>query len=196
VETWGVAILSIIALLTFFFPLISMRIPVAGDQGISGYDIVSKVGTFTQNLSSGAARGNQPPGGSGVSLPLSVRMAWLVPLLVFAAFAGAALALIGAFRNLSLSKTASAIGAVCGVVAVIYITVLNSDVHNMLQGIMNKSATELKDNPFADLAKTIGSLLMNAFQLKPGAGLYVLVVCLCIVAFLAQTRFLTRVHLD
>jgi hypothetical protein len=187
-----------IALLTFFFPLISMHVPIAGDQTVSGYDIVSKMNNLRQSLttpSGGQIQLPQPPPQSDLRLPLSLRMVWLLPVLIIAAFVCALLALLAAWISLKVSRGASTVGAVCGLSGIVYLTILNSDVHTMMQQAMTKNATELKDNPFAALAQTLGNLMVGAFQVKAGTGLYTLVICLAAVALITHSRVLSRIRL-
>ena len=197
-ENWTIGVLAGIALLTFFFPLISLRVPIAGDQTVSGYDVVSKMNNLKQSLttpSGGQIQLPQAPAQSDLRLPLSVRMVWLLPILFIAAFVCALLTLVGAWMSLKASRTASTAGAVCGLGAIVYLTILNSDVHTMMQQAMTNSATDLKDNPFAGLAQTLGSLMVGAFQVKAGTGLYTLVICLAAVALITHSRLLSRIRL-
>jgi hypothetical protein len=197
-EHWAIGILAGIALLTFFFPLISILVPIAGDQTVTGYDIVSKINNLRQSLttpSGGQIQLPQPPPQSDLRLPLSLRMIWLLPVLIIAAFVCALLALLGAWVNLKASKIASAVGAVCGLGGIVYLTILNSDVHTMMQQAVTNNATDLKDNPFAGLAQTLGTLVAGAFRVKAGTGLYTLVICLAAIALITHSRILPRMRL-
>jgi hypothetical protein len=197
-ENWAIGMLAGIALLTFFFPLISMHVPIAGDQTVSGYDIVSKINNLRQSLttpSGGQIQLPQPPPQSDLGLPLSVRIIWLLPVLIIATFGCALLALLGSWISLKASKTASAVGAVCGLGGIVYLTILNSDVHTIMQQAMTNNATDLKDTPFAGLAQTLGNLMVGAFQVKAGTGLCTLVICLAAIALIAHFRILSRIRL-
>jgi hypothetical protein len=82
VENWTIAILTCIALLTFFFPLMAMHMPIAGDQRISGYDVVSKTLSLTEELDSNPqASVGSSSAAPGINLSLSLQMVWLIPLL-------------------------------------------------------------------------------------------------------------------
>jgi hypothetical protein len=197
-ENGAIGMLAAIALLSFFFPLISMHVPIAGDQTVSGYDVVSKMNDLRQSLttpSGGQIQLPQPPPQDVLRLPLSLRMVWLLPVLIIAAFVCALLALLGAWISLKASKTVSAVGAVCGLGGIVHLMILNSDVHTMMQQAMTNNATDLKDNPFAGMAQTLGSLMVGAFQVKAGIGLYTLVICLATVALITYSRILSRIRL-
>lgn len=59
---------------------------------------------------------------------------------------------------------------------------------------MKTAQSELKGNPFAGLAENIGKLMLNAFQIKPGWGIYALLVLLGLVAVLGFSRVLSRLR--
>src|SRR2546427_3122056 len=92
-----------LSLLLFFFPLLTIHVPIAGDQDVSGYDVFSKLTEFREKLKppnttststpSSVSPRTQPP-----DLPLSVRLGWLMPLALIIAFLSAATALITAFK--------------------------------------------------------------------------------------------------
>lgn len=56
IERLVVGLLLVVALLTFFFPLMTLQIPVLGSQSVSGYDIFSKT-RQTTSLASIAREG-------------------------------------------------------------------------------------------------------------------------------------------
>ena len=49
-EQWIVSSLLVIALLTFFFPLTTIRVPVLGNMDLSGYDLISKAQVLNHDL--------------------------------------------------------------------------------------------------------------------------------------------------
>ena len=63
-----------------------------------------------------------------------------------------------------------------------------------MQQAMNSRAQELQGNPFAGLAQGLESAIMNAVQFKPGTGLYVLLGCLVITAFITVSRVIARLR--
>lgn len=131
-ERWSIAVLGAIALMTFFFPLLSVHVPIAGDQTFTGYDAVSRIGSSTPFPSS--QRGPFPPNaGPSSSLPWSIRWFALTPILIVVALVCALLTAIGALTTPALSRAASTIGALCCVAAIVHISIANSDMRAMLQ---------------------------------------------------------------
>jgi hypothetical protein len=217
-ERWSIGILSALGLVTFFLPLVSLHVPIAGDVAFSGYDVVARMREFRQSLELGnnplrepeaktpdqSRSATQSPKGSGSlefstssgpELPLSVKLAWLIPLAIIGAYVFALLAFCGSFTSWSMARVASTASALFGVAATIHTLVINSDMHAMYQRITEATKADLKDNPFAGLADAIGKVMANAFQLSPGVGLYVLVISLGIAAILVHSRLLSRIRL-
>src|SRR3989441_13229955 len=88
-----------LSLLLFFFPLLTIHVPIAGDQDVTGYDVFSKLTEFQEKLKLPDATASpnpytatprtQPP-----DLPLSLQLGWLTPLAIIVAFVSAAIALV------------------------------------------------------------------------------------------------------
>jgi hypothetical protein len=207
-ERWALGLLACIAAVTFFFPLVSLHVPTAGDQQVSGYDAVSRMKQFREEVTSKTGENTegteaQSPTGQpasessvqGPSVPVSVRVGWLIPIFLTIAFLCALVTLIGSFFSLSVSKIGSTIGALCGLAAIMHIFIMNSDLHTFLEQSMMASAGDLKGNPFAAFAQRLGDLLVNAFQVKPGVGLYILTASLALAALASQSRVLSRLRL-
>jgi hypothetical protein len=57
---------------------------------------------------------------------------------------------------------------------------------------LRTSTAGLKDNPFAAMAEQFGNLMLNAFKIKPGLGLYVLGASLGGAALIAKSGILTK----
>src|SRR2546422_6622117 len=91
-----VALLAVIAATTFFFPLLSIRVPIAGDQEVTGYDTASRIRQLTHEVrsASGQGPGQGEDGKPSIRLPrpsprtnstaarampASVRLSWLIP---------------------------------------------------------------------------------------------------------------------
>ena len=72
---------------------------------------------------------------------------------------------------------------------------MNSDIHSWLNESMKTAQSDLKDNPYAGLAENIGTLIVNAFQIKPGWAVYALLVLLGLAAVLGFSRLLSRLRL-
>lgn len=212
VEFWTIAGLLIVALLTFFFPLLTIQIPLLGTQDVSGYDIYSKTRQFTKQLSSISKgpkkptaepgeqqRPDQPPPTLSIPqnpehpFPLSVRFAPLVPIEVTLAFASCLVALLASRWGIVTSKVAATVGAASALSATIHVTILNSDLHTWFQQSME---FPLHGNFFAGLAQQLSTVLASRIQIIPGVGLYVLAVALVLVAIAYHSRLLARLRLD
>lgn len=126
---------------------------------------------------------------------MSLTLAWLIPLTLITAFVSAAAALILAFKALYASRIFCVIGAVCAGFSILHITIMNSDMHSWIAESMKTSQSGLKDNPFAGLAESIGGLMVNAFQIKPGWGTYALLLLLSLAAILGFSRVLMRLRI-
>ena len=202
-----VALLAAIAALTFFFPLLSISLPIAGDQEVTGYDTASKIRQLTHEVRSASGHGDdgkpsiklpRPPRGNASSvatLPASVRFSWLIPVFVVGAFGCALLTVLGSLVSLPVARIASTLGTACGVLALLHLTVMNSDIHSVLNDSVQRWAGGRKGNPLAGLAQTLGSALVGGVSLTPGAGLYVLAVSLGLAALVTHSRLLSRIHL-
>ena len=115
---WLVAFLLVIAVLMFFFPLVSIHIPIVGDQEWSGYDVIAKVKDMDKRLDSirDAGRTETPtdtrdstsssptPSAHSASPqlsdePFSMRTLPLLPIEIGLAFIAAVLALLVSLRR-------------------------------------------------------------------------------------------------
>lgn len=204
-ERWTVAVLAVIAALTFFFPLFTIHIPILGDQDVTGYNTASRIKQLTQEVRSASGHGQngkpsiklpKMPGsksGAPSSVPLSIRFSWLVPVFIIGAFACAVLSGVGAFVSLRLVKLVSVLGAVLAALALFHLTTMNSDIHIMLETSLHQASSAGKGNPWAGLLQTLGSALVNNLSLTPGVGLYVLAISLGLAALLAHSRLVSRI---
>ena len=198
VERNAIAGCCVLSILLFFFPLLTIHVPIAGEQDVSGYDVFSKLTEFREKL--------KPPDGSQTNpysasprtpppdMPLSIQLGWLTPLAIIVAFVCAAIALVTAFKAVHVSRIVCVIGAVCAGAAILHITIMNSDLHSWLAESMKTAQSELKGNPYAGLAENISTLILNAFQIKPGWGVYTLLVLLGLAAVLGFSRVLSRLR--
>src|SRR5437667_10627024 len=73
-----------LSLLLFFFPLVTIHVPIAGDQDVSGYDVFSKLTEFREKLQTpdltSAAQNTNPRSSTMPNAPLSVQLAFLMPI--------------------------------------------------------------------------------------------------------------------
>lgn len=204
-EQLVVGLLLVVALLTFFFPLMTLQIPLLGNQSVSGYDIFTKTRQFRQQLTSipkglgksdskSTQRSTPSTDSNEIALPISVQSAAFVPLEVTVAFACALLTLPGCFPRLHPAhvRVMSSVGSIAAVTAILHLTIINSDLHEWFQQSMQTGSGSPSENPFAGLMQQLGNLVVNTFQVKAGAGLYVLAVTLVLVAFLSYSRLLVQ----
>lgn len=206
--------LASVALLMFFFPLIVIQAPIVVEQEISGYDVFSKIKQFSNQVDkssgssqSSASTSTREPNAEPSStprtkevnesqMPISLRLAWLIPIDVTAAFILAALTFIGLRVRVRVSSVSAMTSAALSLIGLVHVTIANSDLHTWLASSFKASAEELKDNPFAGIAEQFGNLMLNAFKIKPGAGLYVLAAAMLISAVLAKTRILSKYRVE
>jgi hypothetical protein len=216
VERSVLSILLLVGLLTFFFPLVTFQIPLLGNQSMSGYDMFSKARDLSEQLSTkhseesgtdlwqsasepskspdAAQSASQPfrTAGGEQPLPISVQFAALIPLEATLGFGCVVIAIPGCFLKFKPGyvKVVSIVGSLASVIAILHLTVINSDLHMWFQKSMKPPVWDSHDNPFSGFAQQVGNLLANSFQVKPGAGLYVLAAALVLVAFLSHSRLL------
>lgn len=183
-KRWITGALLAIALLTFFFPLATIQIPIVGNQDFSGYDLISKARNFQQIAEqSRELRGGSLPAASapdsneaeplGTGMPLSVQALPFLPFLILASFALAGVALFGSMTDIGSSgfvKGTTTTGAALAILSAVHIAVVNSDLHTYFRDQINANSPGAGDNPFAAMAQ----LAASAIQLRPGVGLYVL----------------------
>jgi hypothetical protein len=191
-----------VALTMFFFPLIVIHIPIVGDMSVSGYELLSRAKQFQPNIDAGVSPESQRKASKSVKaatngkgnaeipdVPPSLRIAWTMPLLVFATFTFAGLTLISVFAYADVTSALGIVGGLCGVLAIVNVIVIGSDFKTWLAQSRNVAQ---QDNPFAG----IGALMFNSFNLTVGIGLCALTFCLFLTAFFVHTRVLSRVRLE
>ena len=205
-----VATLGAIAAVTFFLPLLSIQLPIAGDEQVTGYGAAAKLRQLTEQVRSltGHGQGDRPsvklprlpsggPGGAPGTpskLPVSIRLSWLIPVFIVVAFACALLTLLGSLISSTLARTASAAGGVSGALALLHLSMMNSDIHHTLVESIQRGTGGARAGFLAGLAQAVGNALVNAFDLRAGAALYVLTVSLGLAAFLAWSRLVSRLR--
>ena len=205
-ERWIVGALLAVALLTFFFPLASIQIPIVGNQELSGYDLVSRAKDIDRTLEqikpkkldeSGSSYSPLPArasseSGARLAVPISVQTLPLIPVEIIFSFVFATAALLCCFGRLSSTpaKFFSTAGGLAAVAAILHLAVANSDLHSFIREQIKADSSAADNNPFAGFAQQLVSLAVNSVQLKPGAGLYLLAVCLSVAAVILLSRLL------
>lgn len=206
-ERWIIGSLLTVALLTFFFPLASLQIPILGSQDVSGYELIAKAKEFDQTLATVRSKGNDAasseasqqlpndssPAAPHSSIPISIQSLPLIPIEIIASFGCALTTLffcIGPFGS-APAKGSSTLGAIVAIAALLHLTIANSDLHTWLHEQVRTDSSALANNPFAGLAQQIANLAVNSVQLKPGPGLYVLASALSLAAIILLSRVLS-----
>lgn len=210
---WIVVLLLAVAASTFFFPLVSIHIPIEGNQEWSGYDLVARGRDVDHSLDSMQEAGKRPEllGDTGNTdlnpaeprvptsaevdtMPLSVQALRVIPIEIAFAFVAAVLALfLNLNRNAARAVTfVSLCGGIAAGVAILHLVIANSDWHVWLQNQTSAGMQSGDTNPFAGLASALAGMAINAFQLKPGVGLYVLGAALFAAGILARAIAGTR----
>jgi hypothetical protein len=202
-ERWIIGFLLAVAMLTFFFPLASLQVPILGNQDVSGYELIAKAKEFNEALDAVKSKelsaesfetSQTEPRDSTIashsSLPLSVQTLPFIPIEIIISFSCALIALfccLGPFGS-APAKAFSSLGAVAAVSALLHLTIANSDLHTWFRELMRADSSELANNPFAGLAQQIANLAINSVQLRPGAGLYVLVSTLSLATIVLLSK--------
>ncbi len=202
-ERWVVGALLSFALLTFFFPLASLQLPLFGNVEVSGYDLLSKSSQFedrVRNLKTMPSEGTQDdstqasvPNAANLELPLSVRTLALLPVEILACFGLSGIALLLCISGArDAVKVSSTIAGVLGIGSVLHISMANSDIHSWIRAQLESSQADMENNPFAILAKNIGALVANSVHFQPGPGLYALAASVSIGSLLLHSKLIAN----
>jgi hypothetical protein len=202
-ERTGIGLVLFAALLTFFSPLVGLRGPVAGEEFVNGSNVRAKLDLLQSSLkmTSAAAysRDRRVPTGAATEspalseppdVPLSLRIAWLTPLLIFAALACAGLALLGLFFFRKATTALGLAGGCFGALAVVHVLVMSSDLRSWVAGLIGSGSLGSAEDQFAAMR----ALMVNSFEVSPGPGLYSLTACLFLAAFLSSTGAIPRIR--
>jgi hypothetical protein len=135
------------------------------------------------------APGQAQPAAPGLlPIPFSIRMAPIIPWCVLAALAFSFLALLDLLFFDKAVALLSLTGGFLAAVTLLHVLVLSSDLQAWTDAL--RSITELS----APADSTLGAriLMINSFLVAPGAGLFVLTICLLLVPLLQVTRGVAR----
>jgi hypothetical protein len=203
-ERWILGFLLAVAILTFFFPLASLQVPILGNQDVSGYELIAKAKDFngaldavkSKEINAEGFETSQPAPNDSDSvisrspIPLSVQALPLIPIEIIISFGCALIALfccLGPFGS-APAKAFSSLGAVAAVAALLHLTIANSDLHTWFRELMKADSSALANNPFAGFAQQIENLAINSIQLRPGPGLYALASTLSLAAIILLSK--------
>jgi hypothetical protein len=201
-EKWVGSILAGLVLVSFFFPLSYSTVPIAGTTSASGYDIVTLSDDeipLQRALESieGNSTLSPTPASRDVDLPGSLRFAHLLKAWIVALFAGAAVA---AGAALLASRAAflwsSGLATIAGILAIVHIRIMNSDVHEFMSHQFAQISEGLEDNPFAGFAQGLGQMLMGSIEIGPGPGLYFATGLMLVLFLSIGTGLLSRIRIN
>jgi len=181
-ERWIVSALLCVSLLTFFFPLISVQVPIVGNQDISGYELMTRANQFdrtldsiqskeSSNFGSDASEGvpSQPRSSLG-PLPLSVQTLPLISIEILFSLGCSLITLflcVGALDS-KLVKVFSTVGGLISIAPILHITIADSDFHTWFSEQLKSKPASQSNDLFSGLAQQIASLAANAIHLKAG----------------------------
>lgn len=200
-ERWAIALPAALCLLLFFFPIATTTFPIVGTRAQSGYDIVfsDELHDINENVKATAQTGlpfhtdvEARPG----DLPLSMRFAHLLPAVVAIMFISSAIVVLGAFTSLAAARLGCVAGIASSIALVVYLKVLNSDMHRTMNDQISGITGKAHDNVFSGIVEGIGKMFASGFDVAPAAGLYVIAAGLTLSLFLATSRVLSRVPPD
>src|SRR5437016_5145991 len=133
-EKSAIMTLAGIALLMFFFPLLVIHAPIIGEQDVSGYDVFSKVREFSKQAEKHSGEPEKPehpdnrketPAPSEPAPPLSLRLAWLIPVNITLAFILSAIAGLAARMNKAIGVTPAYLGTTFSLASILHIMIAN-----------------------------------------------------------------------
>lgn len=206
-ERWAIGSLLIAALLTFFLPLVTIQLPILGNQDVSGYDLVTRAKQLTHALNGakstdlGKARPELDESAPRIPnravthpMPFIVQALSYVPAEILASFACVLVVLLSCLTSIKvvIAKLCASLGAVLAILTIVHLTVANSALHEWFRAQFETDSGTLSNNPFAGMARELGHLAAQSLQIRPGVGLYVLTVCLGLSAVLLNVRILAR----
>ena len=202
IERIGIGLALCVGLLMFFSPLVILHGAFAGDESVSGRNVSPRLAQLRSGLEAASSGLPQDRGGSPdsnmessavskpIDVPISLRMASLVPLAIFAAFAFAALALLDLIFIRKATGTLAFIGGFFGLLAIVQLMLMNSGLRSWTAELIGSQPLGPHEDPFVAMR----ILMAHSFQLTPGPGLHVLTACLFLVAALSYSRAIPRME--
>ena len=201
-ERIGIGLALCVALFMFFSPLVILHGAFVGDEAVNGLHVAPRLAQLRSGLdaaSSGVSqdRADSPDSATQspaiskpLDVPLSLRMASLVPLAIFAAFAFAALALLDLFFIRKATGTLAFLGGCFGLLAIAHLMFMDSGLRAWTAELIATEPLGTHEDPFVAMR----ILMAHSFQLAPGPGLHVLTACLFLAAALSYSRAIPRME--
>jgi hypothetical protein len=201
VERTGLGLMLFIALLMAFVPLVRVHDPSGStvsnaldlSLGISRLQselrIIAPIKGAVYNGAAGPAQATLATPGP-MPVPFSIRTASIVPWFVFGAMAFTFLALLDILFVQKGLALLSLVGGILAACALIHVMVLSSDLLAWTDAMM--SIIELSSPNDSALGTRV--LMANSFLISPGAGLFVMSICLLLVPLLSITRAFPRLR--
>ena len=182
--------LAVIALLTFFMPLVSAHLPVVGAMSWSGLNLIGIGGNPDQPaISDLGANPTTADSESGerpsAYLQVTTYMASTAPFVLLFGYALVITILAGSLSGRSPMRWLPTAAAVSGFYALLSVFLLADALYRSLR----ESMVDLEDNPFASLA----SAALGSVSIDPGLGLYVFCVVTVGIALLSDYNLSMRI---
>jgi hypothetical protein len=201
-ERIGIGLALCVALLMFVSPLVILHGAFAGDESVNGFHVAARMAQLRSGLdaaSSGVSPDRADSTGSAtespaitkpIDVPLSLRLASLVPLAIFVAFAFAALALLDLLFIRKGIGTLAFLGGCFSLLAIVHLMLMDSGLRAWTAELIATEPLGPHEDPFVAMR----ILMAHSFQLTPGPGLHVLTACLFLVAALSYSRAIPRME--
>jgi hypothetical protein len=201
-ERLGIGLVLTLALLTFIFPLVTLRGP-AGDLPGDGYhargsmaqlqSMLTVVSTYqTPDEPTVAVADSQVrvgPGSQLLEIPFSVQVSWLTPWLIYLAVACAGLALLDLVTLRRAAGKLSLTGGCLSALAVVHVVLMGSDLQLWSTQLLKSGFLNSGDG----VIMSTRLLVVNSFQIGLGLGLVGLTGCLLLVSFISSTSAVSRI---
>jgi hypothetical protein len=198
-ERVGIGLALCVGLLMFLSPLVILHGAFAGDESVNGLHVGPRLAELRSGLEAASTGMSPLRGGSGMEspssskpfdVPLSLTMASLVPIAIFAAFVFAVLALLDLLFIRKATGTFAFVGGCFGVLAIVHLMLMNSGLRTWTAEMIGSQQLGPNEDPFVAMR----ILMAHSFQLTPGPGLHVLTACLFLAAALSYSRAIPRME--
>ena len=159
-ERVGIGLALCVALFMFFSPLVILHGAFVGDEAVNGLHVAPRLAQLRSGLDAASSRVSQdradspdsatqsPAISKPLDVPLSLRMASLVPLAIFAAFAFAALALLDLFFIRKATGTLAFLGGCFGLLAIVHLMFMDSGLRAWTAELIATEPLGTHEDPF------------------------------------------------